>query len=323
MKRFETSNPRRGGSAPRGFARRGSSGSAFTFVAALLCGCTIVSLRQAPIEDRSSRPAQPTVATTNVDATASATVAMPASPTLARDAPDGVYIVRRGDTLYSIALFFGQDYRDLARWNNIDDPSRLRIGQGVRVIAPETIAAPVATAAANEVRPLAAPTPIPAPASAPASPGSSGGTSATTASRPASAAGAPANAPTSTAPDGGLTWMWPAAGKVVGTFQEPRNKGIDLDGADGDPVLAAGDGAIVYAGNGLRGFGNLLIVKHSDDFISAYAHNRRLLVKQGQSVKRGQRIAELGKSDAETPGLHFEIRRRGQPVDPLKYLPAR
>jgi len=314
MKRFD--NPGRGG-----FSR-----STPTLVAALLCGCTIVSLRQAPIEDRSSRATPPaSAAATNVDATASTTVAMPGSPVLARDAPDGVYIVQRGDTLYSIALFFGHDYRDLAHWNNIDDPSRLRIGQGVRLSAPETAATPVATVAASEVRPLAAPTAIPAPASAPRSQGGGSDTAATgtTASRPSPAAVAASNAPTSNALDGALTWAWPAAGKVVGTFQEPRNKGIDLDGADGDPVLAAGDGAIVYAGNGLRGFGNLLIVKHSDDFISAYAHNRRLLVKQGQNVKRGQRIAELGKSDAEAPGLHFEIRRRGQPVDPLKFLPVR
>lgn len=106
-------------------------------------------------------------------------------------------------------------------------------------------------------------------------------------------------------------------------FHETRNKGIDIAGNEGDPVLAASDGQVVYSGSGLRGYGNLVIIKHTDDYISAYAHNRQILVKQGQTVKRGQQIAELGKSDAEVPKLHFEIRRQGKPVDPLKYLPAR
>jgi lipoprotein NlpD len=117
--------------------------------------------------------------------------------------------------------------------------------------------------------------------------------------------------------------MWPVPGRVIDVFEEPRNKGIDLAGAEGDPVQAAADGEVVYVGSALRGYGNLVIVKHNDEFLSAYAHNRQVLVKQGQAVKRGQRIADLGKSDADRAKLHFEIRRRGVPVDPQKYLPPR
>jgi lipoprotein NlpD len=120
-----------------------------------------------------------------------------------------------------------------------------------------------------------------------------------------------------------LLWQWPAPGKVIEGFDETRNKGIDIAGNDGDPVLAAADGEVVYVGAALRGYGNLVIVKHSEEFISAYAHNKQILVKQGQAVKRGQRIAEIGRSDADRTKLHFEIRRQGKPVDPLKYLPAR
>jgi lipoprotein NlpD len=118
-------------------------------------------------------------------------------------------------------------------------------------------------------------------------------------------------------------WTWPTGGKVLETFDEARNKGIDIAGSEGDPVLASNDGEVVYSGSGLRGYGNLVIIKHADEFISAYAHNKQILVKQGQAVKRGQRIADLGKTDANQPKLHFEIRHRGKPVDPLKHLPPR
>ncbi len=124
-------------------------------------------------------------------------------------------------------------------------------------------------------------------------------------------------------PELSVPWQWPAPGKVLETFDETRNKGIDIAGNDGDPVSAAADGEVVYVGSALRGYGNLVIVKHNEEFISAYAHNRQILVKQGQAVKRGQRIAEFGRSDADRVKLHFEIRRQGKPVDPLRYLPAR
>lgn len=289
----------------------------------LLAGCTTTSLNEAPIVDRSERRAP------------SAAAPAPAVPPTAREAREGAYVVQRGDTLYSIALAFGQDYRDLARWNGLDDPSKLQVGQTLKVqppadAAPAVVAAvPVAPVAAPEVRPLDTPLPsagaaatpaaqAPAPAQPPAAASAAPAPSAATAAKPVETKpAAPA------VPEAALNWSWPAVGKVVEGFDEARNKGIDIAGKEGDPVLAAGDGQVVYKGNALRGYGNLVIVKHSDDFISAYAHNRQILVEHGQSVKRGQRIAEMGKSDAEIAKLHFEIRRQGKPVDPLRFLPAR
>ena len=122
---------------------------------------------------------------------------------------------------------------------------------------------------------------------------------------------------------GELSWSWPGGGRIVGTFNDSTNKGVDLSGNVGDPVLAAANGRVVYVGSGLRGYGNLVIVKHNDTYLSAYAHNSEVLVKEGQAVQRGQKIAALGSSDADRPKLHFEIRRQGKPVDPLKYLPTR
>lgn len=120
-----------------------------------------------------------------------------------------------------------------------------------------------------------------------------------------------------------MPWIWPANGKVLGQFSESGSKGIDIGGKAGDPVIAAGDGKVVYSGTGLRGYGMLIIVKHNATFLSAYAHNQKLLVKEGQTVSKGQKIAEMGNSDADQVKLHFEVRRQGKPVDPLKYLPQR
>jgi lipoprotein NlpD len=118
-------------------------------------------------------------------------------------------------------------------------------------------------------------------------------------------------------------WIWPSGGKVIATFSESSGKGIDIAGKAGDPVVAAGDGRIVYSGTGLRGYGKLVIIKHNATFLSAYAHNRNILVKEGQSVTQGQKIAEMGNTDADRVKLHFEVRRQGKPVDPLQYLPRR
>lgn len=299
---------------------------------ALLSGCATVSLREAPIVDRSERRA---------------VEAPPAVAPAARAARDGQYVVQRGDTLYSIALEFGQDFRDLARWNALDDPSKLQVGQILRLQPPAealgaaVAAVPVAPVAAVEVRPLdAAPVaepkpPTQAPDAAPPAQGAAPAATLSPAPAAPAAPVAPAPAqpaapsveptPRSAAPaaQSGLTWAWPAAGKLIEAFDEARNKGIDIAGQEGDPVLAAADGQVVYRGNALRGYGNLVIIKHSDDFISAYAHNRQILVEQGQSVKRGQRIAEIGRTDADRPKLHFEIRRQGRPIDPVRLLPPR
>ena len=249
-------------------------------------------------------------------------------------------MVKRGDTLHSIALVHGQDYRDIARWNNLDDPNRLLIGQVLRVTPPaetgaaavvaSVAAAPVLPQGRAEVRPLdgavAAPTTQgqtqdkPQPGTADKAPVEKSADK--TADKSADKMPEPRPAPARAVEPVG-SWAWPASGKVIETFEEPRNKGIDIAGKEGDPVLAASDGTVVYSGSGLRGYGNLIILKHTDDFVSAYAHNSQILVKQGQAVKRGQRIADMGRTDADQPKLHFEIRQQGKPVDPQKFLPAR
>ena len=259
----------------------------------------------------------------------------PPAPPARREAHDGQYTVQAGDTLYSVALAFGQDFRDIARWNGLDEQAHLGVGQTLRVVPPPAEdtssaaeASPVAISPSKlETRPLAPseamagqPAPAPAPGAAPGGspaspdhPGGAGGSGAAPATTDNKASAAE--------PDS--VWTWPTRGKVVERFDETHNKGIDIAGSVGDPVLAANDGQVVYSGSGLRGYGKLVIIKHTDDYVSAYAHNNEILVTQGQAVKRGQRIAELGMTDASTPRLHFEIRRRGTPVDPLAYLPPR
>jgi lipoprotein NlpD len=307
------------------------SGLALT-CAALLNACATTSLTEAPIIDKSVRPTAVTVPAGQPTVPSPPPSAPPVLST-ATDARGDTYVVQRGDTLYSIALAFGQDYRDIARWNSLDDPTRIAVGQTLRVAPDATegataavTVAPVAPAVAAQARPLEAPLPAPAgaaapaatpPAAAPAAP------PATSAAAATAAAGTAAGAPPAKVIEPAGSWIWPARGNVISAFDEARNKGIGIAGAEGDAVVAANDGQVVYVGNGLRGYGNLLIVKHSDDFISAYAHNRQVLVKQGQAVKRGQRVAEMGQSDADRPKLHFEIRRQGKPVDPLQYLPPR
>ncbi len=275
-------------------------------VAALLGGCTITSTREAPVAERSAAPAPKPSATPPQ-------AARPSGPRV--PAADGTYMVQPGDTLFSIAAAFGRDVKDLARWNNIDDASRIRVGQSLRVVPPsgETAAVlPVTPTAPAVTKPLDVPS-APA-AGTPAVPAEPSTTPGPVSSIPETRPAAPAPA---------ADWIWPVDGKVIDRFDEKRNKGIGIAGKEGDPVVASADGQVVYSGSGLRGYGNLVILKHNDDFISAYAHNRQILVKQGQMVKRGQRIAEVGKSDATQPKLHFEIRRQGKPVDPLAYLPPR
>jgi lipoprotein NlpD len=277
--------------------------------AMLLTACG--SQRPAPVVDRSGTPAQP-----DKSMAGGAVVAPPA-----RTAHDGQYTVQRGDTLYSIATSFGIDVRDLASWNSIADASVLAVGQTLRVVPPSggtATVTPVAPSGTAEVRPL------PLPGTGSAAP-ESGAPPQTASTAPPTVGGAMV-APEAARPslsDSSMQWQWPAPGRLLENFDETKNKGIDIAGNEGDPVSAAADGEVVYVGSALRGYGNLVIVKHTEDFISAYAHNRQVLVKQGQAVKRGQRIAEFGRSDADRTMLHFEIRRQGKPVDPLRYLPAR
>jgi lipoprotein NlpD len=192
----------------------------------------------------------------------------------------------------------------------------IEVGQVLRVIPPAGSSTEVAAA-----RPVA-----PAPGTAaPASAASSPRPAATGAQAPVASLPPAANQPVPSAGEDDLAWSWPTSGAatVVAGFDEQRNKGLDIAGKPGDPVLASADGRVVYAGAGLRGYGNLIILKHNNTFLSAYAHNQALLVKEDQNVRKGQKIAEMGSSDADRVKLHFEIRRQGKPVDPARYLPPR
>ena len=268
-----------------------------------------------------------------------------------------LYTIKKGDTLYSIALDHGLDHRELAAWNNIENPNRIRVGQQLRVKPPGAVTSeavvtqPIGTGSAVEQRSLDAASPAAAAVGAntpqfksepkagkvPYSEGALAQAQRGTEPAVAAAAVKPATAPaqdvkpetkptgTSEPSAGGddVPWIWPANGKIVGQFSESGSKGVDIGGKAGDPVIAAGDGKVVYSGTGLRGYGMLIIVKHNATFLSAYAHNQKLLVKEGQTVSKGQKIAEMGNSDADQVKLHFEVRRQGKPVDPLKYLPPR
>ncbi len=237
----------------------------------------------------------------------------------------GFYTVKPGDTLFRIALDSGQSWRDVQAWNNLTNPNILEVGQVLRVqppgATPPTVAAvsPPAgapgTAAVTPVapsgvvsRPLSSTEPVPL---APATP------SATTPATPA--------VPPSTDSAGAdeLNFVWPAQGTVIAGFDEAKNKGVSIAGRVGDPVIAAADGRVVYAGAGLRGYGNLVILKHNNTYLTAYAHNQALLVREDQAVRQGQKIAEMGSSDTDRVKLHFEVRRQGKPVDPLNHLPRR
>jgi lipoprotein NlpD len=204
--------------------------------------------------------------------------------------PVGHYRVRPGDTLYRIALDHGLDYRTLAAWNGLTDADRIQAGQLLRVRPPlppaKTIATPAGAAvrAAGEAR-----------------------------AQPASIDQSGARMP--------LLWTWPSSGPLLARFGDGMNKGIDIGGARGQPVRAAAAGEVVYAGANLRGYGKLIIIRHGEALLSAYAHNQRLLVEEGQVVGLGQLIAEMGDTDADQVKLHFEIREYGKPVDPLNFLP--
>ncbi|MBF7729728.1 peptidoglycan DD-metalloendopeptidase family protein [Pseudomonas sp. N040] len=240
----------------------------------------------------------------------------------------GQYIVQRGDTLYSIAFRFGWDWKALAARNNIVEPYLIRPGQVVRFDALSSAASQpplVAYKAPAQAVPPAASTPqVYRPPVTPA---------VVTSSPPVTASqsvetpkSAPAVSPILTPVKlSGAGWAWPAQGALIGRFASngSLNKGIDIAGELGQPVLAAQDGTVVYAGSGLRGYGELVIIKHSDIYVSAYGHNRSLLVREGQKVKAGQVIADMGSTGADRVKLHFEIRRQGKPVDPLQYLPSR
>jgi lipoprotein NlpD len=260
-------------------------------VLALIAGCASPR-RNVPVEDRRP-PARPVVLSKPVPEAPGAP-----SPSV----PDGHYMVKKGDTLYSIALDHGHDYREIAQWNSLDDPTKISAGQVLRLIPPSG--------------------PPPQPAVVIGS-GLAGGRieSRPLGSAPMISETKPATPPSTTREEPRLleaqplTFAWPVKGKVVAGFAEPRQKGIDIQGKTGDAVIAAAGGRVTYVGSGIPGLGKLIVIKHDQGYITVYAHNKDILVKEQQSVTRGQKIAELGEK------LHFQIRKGAAAVDPLLYLP--
>lgn len=305
--------------------------SAILVLAGVISGCA--SKYPAPLDDR----AQSTSATAAVKDT---------------------YVVKAGDTLYSIAREHGLDHRELITMNGIENANQISVGRVLKikpktaessasgasvtpVMGSDVVSKPIGDDQLVEQKPLD---------------GSAGGNDeklkrepragkekyseqalaqaqSATQTAPAAASAAAGELPGEPPPEaktvepaaGGddVGWIWPANGKTIGTYSEGGNKGVDIAGKAGDPVIAAGDGKVVYSGTGLRGYGKLVIIKHNNTYLSAYAHNQNILVKEGQSVTKGQKIAEMGNTDADQVKLHFEVRRSGKPVDPLKYLPQR
>ena len=287
-----------------------------------------------------------------------------AAPSVA-PATAGMYTVKKGDTLYSIALDHGQDYKDIAAWNNLDNPSVIKIGQTLKVTpaegsAPVAVAKPIASPGTIEVKPITGGNAAGSEAGGLAGNlagntdslkrGPKGGTVAYSEaalaaaqkeasgdqpivipSAPAVPATPETPMPEKTTPEkapvavagSDVEWQWPANGKLLASFAEGGSKGMDIAGKTGDPVLAAAGGVVSYAGSGLRGYGNLVVIRHNATWLSVYAHNSKILVKEKQTVTLGQKIAEMGSTDAASPRLHFEIRQQGKPVDPQKILPAR
>jgi lipoprotein NlpD len=253
-------------------------------IAAMVGGCA-PQRASAPVEDR--RP-PPRAAAKLPVAAAPASAAQPVA--------EGFYVVRSGDTLYSIALEHGADYRELAQWNSLDDPTKLRVGQVLRVKPPPQPSVVIGS-------------------------GRHGGRIESRAIDPPSVKKPPPVAPAPVAREepklevAPLQFLWPVKGKLLAGFAEPRQKGIDIEGRIGDPVIAAAAGRVTYVGSGIPGLGKLVVIRHDQGFITVYAHNKDILVKEQQAVARGQRIAELGEK------LHFQIRKGAAAVDPLLYLP--
>lgn len=254
----------------------------------MLAGCS--SLSKAPVDDGKSSAVSP-------------------YPPLPKDCTQ-TWTVRKGDTLIGIALDAGADYRDIAAMNQLANPNIIQLDRTLCVRR---------TAAKNAKK-----TPVSPSTNAKAVTDKSA-----TSDRPVTAGKKPVeempstSAATAAAVADGVRFAWPAKGKVIAGFNESSNKGINIAGKMGEPVDAASEGKVVYAGSGLRGYGNLVIIKHEGNYLTAYAHNSKILVKEGETVKRGQRIADMGDSDADTAMLHFEVRRQGKPVDPMKFLTQR
>lgn len=302
------------------FARltRRSTWVASVFGLALIAGCSSTTTR-APVVDLSKGGSSGGVSTAQ---------------------PGETYVVKPGDTLYQIARSYNLDVNTLKNLNNINDANQLSVGQVLALTGTATASAATSTTPSSSAPSSptpAKPVPLPDSVTGSTSPTAPSGTTPGTTPpsttppvvTPPTPTTTPSTPPASTEPpparaeDASLiSWGWPASGPITRPFTVAA-KGIDIGGSLGAPVVAAADGKVMYSGNGVRGLGNLIIINHQNGFITAYAHNQTLLVKTGAVVKRGSKIAEIGQSDTTSPRLHFEIRRQGTPVDPLKYLPAR
>jgi lipoprotein NlpD len=304
----------------------------------LLVACS-TTRHSAPVVDRTTAPVK---------------ISPIANPSASAQSPRqadsrGYYTVRKGDTLVQIALEFGQSYRDLVAWNNLSNPNDIKVDQVLRVTpTEESTAGPqtgsVATTSGVEVRPLTAPVGSGAHSANKTAPrgdkrayseGSlaemqkpDAGNGTVSKSESPKVAETKPNEKMSDTPgaagndEENVAWVWPADGKIISSFSDGK-KGIDIAGKIGQPVVAAGAGKVLYAGSGIRGYGNLVILKHTNNLLSAYAHNKTIFVKEDQTVNKGQKIAEMGNSDTDAVKLHFEIRQQGKPVDPSKFLPSR
>ncbi len=299
-----------------------------------LAGCTASGNRRAPLEERDTSIKKP----------------QPTSKKPSQRDPDSVtqfYVVQKGDTLYSIAFEYGRDYREVAEQNNIENPAAIQIGQQIKLmpsaegqgerersrietkpLAPVAPVVPVASIViARKDQPKTAKLPYSEQAIAQIEKiqqESAQPATAVVIASPTAVTAVPTVKP-SQASDGGaddgLEWAMPTKGKIIGEYSESANrKGVDIAGVKGQPILASAAGKVVYSGSGLRGYGKLVIIKHNKTFLSAYAHNEQILVKEGESVTKGQKIAEMGSTDADQVKLHFEIRKFGKPVDPAKFL---
>jgi lipoprotein NlpD len=291
-----------------------------------LAACTAPG--PAPVSERAPVRVPPTVAVKDE----------PARPVTPQISPstNGLHTVQRGDTLYAIAFANNLDHRDIASWNRLESVDRILAGQVLRLTAPPGMVEtrPLNDEPGPSARPLAEPPLLRAPqavlltyseANWAQVSGASAAASAPPAARPSPPATSPPAVPNPAATVSAAveSWLWPADGTLAGRFGATGGKGIDIVGPRNAPVKAVAPGKVVYSGSGLRGYGKLLIVKHAGEFLSAYAHNETILVKEGDNVSAGQKIALMGDSDADRVKLHFEIRRYGKPLDPLNYLPER
>ena len=310
----------------------------FIAVVGLLSACNTVS-KKAPVEERSY----------DAGKDGSKNQVRPFDPRTQ-------YVVKKGDTLYRIAAEKGQSYSDLVTWNKLSNPNDIKIDQVLLIVPPES--ASLTTMQSGVTSGIVNPSGV---SMRPLGGGSSGSTAPSSNNknapradkRPYSEAALaelkkadsettalkPTEVPKDNVADKSsgrtvdrvsppvivdeISWAWPVDGKVISTFDDSKNKGIDISGKLGQDIFAAGSGVVMYAGSGIRGYGNLVIIKHSNNLLSAYAHNKVVVVKEKQAISKGQKIAEMGSSDSDSVKLHFEIRQQGKPVDPLKFLPGR